>query len=73
MKTPSHAHLNSNEERKQMAKEPDNDRTYRIKYRCANCGDTWIAEVSYGISAPKRATCPNCGVDAGSPVPLQPQ
>ena len=38
------------------------DRSYRVLERCLNCGETWIAEHSFGYKVATYNTCPHCGV-----------
>ena len=36
--------------------------TYRVLERCLNCGETWIAEHSFGYKVATYGTGPHCGV-----------
>lgn len=54
------------------------ERFYTVRYYCNNCGYSFAQRIRYGYSAPRTATCENCGVQAykvntvGPTVPTRP-
>jgi len=41
---------------------------YKMKYKCANCGETFESEVRKGSpSKGASGSCPNCGMQTGKP------
>ena len=46
--------------------------TYRIEYRCSNCGHVFNKIIKKGEAAPDSATCKSCGCLTGKKRAFQP-
>jgi DNA-directed RNA polymerase subunit RPC12/RpoP len=46
-------------------------KTYRIWYKCSNCGNKWNEEVKFGTEAKDGKECGHCGCKKGDPNPAK--
>jgi DNA-directed RNA polymerase subunit RPC12/RpoP len=46
-------------------------KTYRIAYKCSNCGNKWIEDKPFGKEAKPDEPCNHCGCKKGDPNPAK--